>query len=43
MSIEQNLKTLIGEYVIQICMLQEQLVQANTKIEELTPKDKEKK
>lgn len=34
MSIEQNLKTLIGEYTFQICVLQEQLAQANAKIDE---------
>lgn len=34
--IEQSLKILIGEYVIQICVLQEQLKQANEKIAELT-------
>lgn len=39
MSIEQNLKTLIGEYTFQICVLQEQLAQANAKIVELTPKE----
>lgn len=35
MSIEQNLKTLLGEYTFQICVLQEQLAQANAKIIEL--------
>lgn len=38
MSIEQNLKSLIGEYTFQICVLQDQLAQANAKIAELTPK-----
>ncbi len=33
--IEQNLKTLIGEYVFQIFTLQDQLEQANKKIAEL--------
>lgn len=39
MSIESNLKTLIGEYTFQICVLQDQLQQANAKIAELTPKE----
>lgn len=43
MSIEQNLKTLIGEYTFQICVLQDQLKQANEKIDELTPKEKKDK
>lgn len=42
MSIEQNLKTLIGEYTFQICVLQDQLRQANEKITELTPKEDKK-
>lgn len=43
MSIEQNLKTLIGEYTFQICVLQEQLAQANAKIAEYEKKDSDGK
>lgn len=38
MTIEQNVKNLLGEYAFQICILQEQLHQANLKIEELNGK-----
>jgi len=39
MSLEQNLKNLIGEYTFQICSLQDQLAIANARIAELTPKE----
>lgn len=35
MTIEQNLKALIGEYTFQICALQAQLAEANKKISDL--------
>lgn len=43
MSIESNLKTLLGEYTFQICALQVQLEEANNKIEELTKETKKEK
>lgn len=41
MTIEQNLKTLIGEYTFQICVLQTQLEEANKKISEFLNKSEE--
>ena len=38
MTVEQNLKTLIGEYTFQICILQDQLEQANAKLAEANNK-----
>ena len=39
MTIEQNLKTIIGEQAFQLCVLQSQLEEANKQLQELKNKE----